>query len=48
MKKILIIFFLIHLSNIQSNNNIKKEMNVNEYNKKQLEKIKKKKQIKKK
>ena len=45
MKKILIIFFLIHLSNIQSNNNIKKEMNVNEYNKKQLERIKKKKQI---
>lgn len=47
MKNILIIFVLILLSDIQSNNNIKKEMNVNEYNKKQLERIRKKKQIKK-
>ena len=44
MKKTLIILFLLLLSKIQSNSNVKKEMNVNIYNKKQIEKLKKKKQ----
>ena len=46
MKKTLIILFLLLLSKIQSNSNVKKEMNVNIYYKKQIEKLKKKKQKK--